>query len=208
MKKESAKAQKKEVKPVENAKRQSGKRTTLKTAKVAVKDTPKVIEPPPVQQAADAVAVIPPSESNVLRDSTEQSALAAVKKSAKITKLPPVPQTNDTIIVTSPKESKVLRERLGINGYCTETVKLSSPIEVLGCKAEGVVFAKQIQGDVIVGAPVDRILLHVSLVNAAGKRSIVSSIKRMSSEELQALTNVLSSQAITWRNKELKRATK
>lgn len=186
----NAKTQQKNVKPVANVKRRPAKRATLKTAEVAV------------QQAVDAVAVIPPSEPDVLQDSTNQAEVA-VMESAKITGLPPEPQTNDTVTVTIPKESRVLRERLGLIGYITETLKLSSPIEILSCKAEGVVFARQIEG-----VPVDRILLHVSLISATGKRSIVSSRKKVPLSEWQTLAAVLTSMSITWRDKELKRAAK
>jgi hypothetical protein len=50
--------------------------------------------------------------------------------------------------------------------------------------------------------------LHVSLVNAAGKRSIVSSRKKVPLPEWQALAAVLTGMSITWRDKELKRAAK
>lgn len=205
MKKVSTKTQKKDVKPAVKVKRSASKRVTLKTAKVAVDDVPKVIdqpsEQPPAQQAVDAATVTPPPESVILQDSTEQIAVAAVKKSAKITKLPPKPQTTNSVIVTIPNESKVLRERLGLSGYITETVKLPSALEILGSKAEGVVFAKQIAG-------ADRVLLHVTLVDGAGKRSIVSSRKKVPQPEWQALTEALTGMAITWRDRELKRVAK
>jgi hypothetical protein len=212
MKKTSAMAQKKDVKTVENVKRRPAKRTTSKQveAVTAVEEVPEIIEQPAeqplAQQAADAVAVTPPPESVVLQDSTELITVAAVEKSAKITGLPPEPQTNNSVIVTIPKESKVLRERLGLNGYITETIKLASSIDILGCKAEGVVFAKRIAGND--SAEIDRVLLHVTLVSATGKRSIVSSRKRVPLPEWQTLAEALTGMSITWRDKELKRAAK
>jgi hypothetical protein len=203
MKKEAVKNQKKEVKPVVNVKRKPGKQVTLKKAgTAAVKKLAVGTELPPKQQSVDSAIVPLSSEADVLKVSTEQVEVAAVEPPG-ITGQPLKPQTTDTATITIIKESKVLRERLGLSGYITETVKILTPIGILGCKAEGVVFAKQIEG-----IPVDRILLHVALVSATGKRSIVSSRKKLSSEEWQALTDVLSSQAITWRDKELKRAAK
>lgn len=206
MKKVAVKNQKKEVKPVVNDKRKPGKHFTLKKADTAaVKKLAVGTELPLKQQSVDSASVPLSPEADILRDSVEQIEVTAVEPPG-ITEQPLKPQTTDTATVTIIKESKVLRERLGLNGYTTETLKLSSPIMILGCKAEGVVFAKQIEGGV--GVPVDRILLHVTLVSATGKRSIVSSIKKLSSEEWQALTDVLSRQAITWRDRELKRAAK
>jgi hypothetical protein len=206
MKKESTKAQKKDVKPVADVKRQSGKRSKLKKVEVAVNDVPKVIEQPPVLQAADAVAVIPPSESNVLQDSTEQSAVAAVMESAEITGLPPEPQTTDAIIVTIPKESKVLRERLGLTGFITETVKLPTEpkISVLGQTAESVVFAKQIVTEHESSIIPDRILLHINLLSEAGVHSIVSSKRKLSAEEWINVTEALIGMKYAFRERELK----
>lgn len=96
-----------------------------------------------------------------------------------------------------------MRERLGLSGYITETVKLPATIEILRCQAEGVVFAKKIEG-----VPIDRILLHVGLVDNTGKRSIVSSRKKVPLPEWEALAAVLTGMSIIWRDKELKRAAK
>lgn len=95
-------------------------------------------------------------------------------------------------------ESKVLRDRLGLIGYRTETVSLALQVDMVGGKAEKVTFARQLEGD-------DRIFLHVSLVNADGKRSIVSSKKKVAETEWAAFTAILSGMQITWREKEPKR---
>ena len=207
MKKEAVKNQKKEIKPVVNVKRKPGKQINSKKTVSAVKKLAVGTEPPPEQQLADATIVPPSLESDDLKDNTEQMEVAAVEQPG-ITEQPLEPQTADTATISITKESKVLRERLGLNGYITETLKLSLPVEVLGCKAESVVFAKQIVDVVIEGVPVDRILLHVTLISSTGKRSIVSSRKKVPADEWQALTNVLSSQEIIWRDRELKRVAK
>ena len=201
MKKEAVKNQTKDVKPAVNVKRNPGKQGNVKKTGGTVKKAAVEMEQPPVQQLADSAIVPPASETEACQDSTEQDEVVAESELAAVTEQSPEPQTADTATVTIPKESKVLRERLGLNGYITETVKLPPTLEILGCKAEGVVFAKQIAG-------ADRVLLHVSLVDAAGKRSILSSRKKASQPEWQALTESLTALSISWRDKELKRAAK
>lgn len=201
MKKEAVKNQKKEIKPAVNIKRNPGKQVNSKKAgAAAVKKLAVDTELPLEQQLTDSAIVPLSSEADVHQDSMEQVKVVA---ETGITGQPSEPQIVDTNSTKSQTESKVLRERLGLTEYITETVKLLSPIEVLGCKAEGVVFAKQIQG-----VPVDRILLHVTLISATGKRSIVSSRKRVPLPEWQTLTDALTGMAITWRDRELKRVAK
>lgn len=208
MKKETVKNQKQEAIPTKTAKRSASRRTDSKQVKAvaAVKDVPEIIEQPteqqPVPQDADAVAITPPPESAILQDGTEQAEVASAIETEEITEQPSEPQTADTVKVTITKESKVLRERLGLNGYITETVKLSSTVDVLGSKAEGVVFARQIEG-------ADRVLLHIILVNDNTKRrSIVSSKQKVPLPEWQAITESLAAMSITWRDRELKRVAK
>ena len=202
MKKEAVKNQKKEVKPAVNVKRNPGKKGNVKKTGGTVKKVAVEMEQPPEQQLADSAIVPPVSETDVRKDNVVQIEVAAVEPPG-ITEQPLEPQKADTVTVTIPKESKVLRERLGLIGYITETLKFSCPIEILGCKAEGVVFARQIEG-----VPIDRILLHVTLVSATGKHSIVSSRKKVPQPEWQALTEALTGMSITWRDRELKRAAK
>ena len=203
MKKEVVKNQKNDVKPAVNVKRNPGKQGNTKKTGGTVKKAAIEMEQSPEQQVVDSAIVPPVSETDVCQDSTEQVEVVVESELAAVTEQSPEPQTADTVTVTIPKESKVLRERLGLNGYITETVKLTSNLEILGCKAEGVVFARQIEG-----VPIDRILLHVTLVSATGKHSIVSSRKKVPQPEWQALTEALTGMSITWRDRELKRAAK
>ena len=99
------------------------------------------------------------------------------------------------------EENKILRDRLGLHNYHTETVKLTPPLEVLGCKAEKVIFAKQIEG-------ADRVFLHIALLAENNKRSIVSSKKKVPEHEWKAVADALLGMNITWRDRELKRAAK
>lgn len=100
----------------------------------------------------------------------------------------------------SAKENKTLRDRLGLSGYRTETVTLSQPADILGCKAEKVVFAKQLDGD-------DWVLLHVALVDANGKRSIASSRKKVPDAEWAALSTALTGMQLVWRERDCKQRT-
>jgi len=203
MKKEAVKNQRKDVKPAANVKCNPGKQGNVKKTGGTVKKVAVEMEQPPEQQVADSAIVPPVSETDVCQDNTEQVEVVTESELAAVTETPPEPQVADTVTVTIPKESKVLRERLGLNGYITETVKLPPTLEILGCKAEGVVFARQIEG-----VPINRILLHVTLVSATGKHSIVSSRKKVPQPEWQALTEALTGMSITWRDRELKRAAK
>ncbi len=201
MKKEAVKNQKKDVKPAVNVKRNPGKQGNVKKTGGTVKKAAVKMEQSPEQQVADSAIVQSVSETDVCQDNTEQMEVVTESELAAVTETLPEPQAAATVTVTIPKESKVLRERLGLNGYITETVKLPPTLEILGCKAEGVVFAKQIAG-------ADKVLLHVTLVSATGKQSIVSSRKKVPQPEWQTLTDALTGMAITWRDKELKRAAK
>jgi hypothetical protein len=107
----------------------------------------------------------------------------------------------ETDNLPSTGESKVLRDRLGLIGYRTETVTLVQPVDIVGGKAEKVTFAKQLDGD-------DRVFLHVSLVNTDGKKSIVSSRKKVPDTEWTNLAVTLTEMQIAWREKEAKRASK
>lgn len=95
----------------------------------------------------------------------------------------------------STEENKTLRDRLGLSGYRTETVTLSSAVEISGCKAEKVVFATQLTGS-------DRVLLHVALVDADGKRSIISSRKKIAEKQWVQLNEILAGMQIEWRELE------
>ena len=98
-------------------------------------------------------------------------------------------------------ENKILRDRLGLSGYITQTITLIEPVAVLGCRAEKVVFARQINGtdgDYL-------ILLHLQLVDGNGKRSIVSSRKKVPDLEWLAISDTLATMRILWRERDPKR---
>lgn len=99
----------------------------------------------------------------------------------------------------STEGSEVLRSRLGLNGYRCETVLLPQAVTVSGCQAEKVIFAKSISTD-------DRVFLHVQVTNYAGKRSIISSLKKIATPEWNEIASSLAGMDIIWRDRELKRA--
>jgi hypothetical protein len=95
----------------------------------------------------------------------------------------------------STEENKALRGRLGLVGYKTETITLKNSLKISGCTAEKVVFATQLTGS-------DRVLLHVALVDAVGKRSIVSSKKKIAEDQWTLLSETLAGLQIKWRERE------
>jgi len=103
------------------------------------------------------------------------------------------PKERKTVSATG---SAMLKSRLCLDGYRLETVKLSSPVTISGHKVTKVVFAKAIAGD-------DRVLLHAEFdPDAAGKRGIVSSMKKLSSDEWSALIARFDEMQLKWREKE------
>jgi len=133
-------------------------------------ETPKKdVQPAEVAQSAAALA------------SAADKAVKKVKAMAKTT--------------TPPKGSTVLKERLGLDGYRLESVKLVEPITVQGCcKVPKAIFAKSIIGD-------DRVLLHIETVTETGKRRIISALKKLTPEEWDALCAALVELKIKWREK-------
>jgi hypothetical protein len=94
--------------------------------------------------------------------------------------------------------SKILRERLGLSGYKTETIILKNSVQVLGRKAEKVLFAKSLGSD-------DRVLLHLQLVDTNGKQSIVSSRKEFPNAEWEMVSAMLAEMEVSWREREPRR---
>lgn len=95
---------------------------------------------------------------------------------------------------TSTKMSAVLATRLKLHGYHTTSTKLLQPVKILGQDAVSVVFAANSEGD--------KVLLHVALVSADGKKSILSSKKKAPEADWSALSAALTGMNITWREKE------
>jgi len=95
---------------------------------------------------------------------------------------------------THSKANKVLENRLGLTGYTTISIALTEPVALDGVTAERVVFAKQISGE-------DRVFLHLLVVNPDGKKSIISSRKRVPTSAWQRIADELVAKQITWRDR-------
>ncbi len=98
---------------------------------------------------------------------------------------------------TSTKMSAVLAKRLKLVGYHTTSTKLLQPVKILGLDAVNVVFAENAEGD--------KVLLHICLSSVDGKKSIVSSKKKVAEADWLALSAALTGMKITWREKEQSR---
>lgn len=96
------------------------------------------------------------------------------------------------------RESKILRERLGLSGYKTETITMNSSVQVLGRNAEKAMFAKSLDGD-------DRVFLHLQMVDRNGKRSIISSRKKVPDAEWGRVAEMLAEMKVSWRERQPKR---
>jgi chitodextrinase len=96
---------------------------------------------------------------------------------------------------TSTKMSAVLATRLKLTNYHTTSKKLTPPVQILGQDAISVVFAEDATGT-------DRVLLHICLNSTDGKKSIVSSMKKVPTEDFSTLKSTLAAMNVTWRSKD------
>ena len=96
---------------------------------------------------------------------------------------------------TSTKMSAVLATRLKLTNYHTCSKKLTPPVKILGQDATSVVFAEDAAGK-------DLIMLHICLSSTDGKKSIVSSMKKVPTDDFSTLTSTLAAMNITWRSKD------
>jgi hypothetical protein len=130
-----------------------------------------------------------------LRDTPKQNAALAAWETARTGKAPEKPVVETAKSTKERKASnstgsEVLTKRLGLHGYRLETVHLPNPITVQGLQIYKAVFAKSITND-------DRVFLHV-----AGRKSIISSRKKVSDSEWSALCAAFAELKLKWREKE------
>ena len=154
----------------------------------------------PVVIAEDATTTTETSTVTETASSTEIIAADATVSDATPA-TPVVSQESSNAAVnkdTSTKMSAVLAKRLKLVGYHTTSSRLLQPVKILGHDAVSVVFADNADGT-------DKVLLHVSLVSADGKKSIVSSKKKVAEADWSALSAALTGMQITWREKEQSR---
>ena len=147
-------------------------------------------EQPAEIRESEAAAEV--SQENADKPGAANASPAPAPESTPEAQVPSVNRTKST------DGSDVLKDRLGLIGYKTECLTLTTPVEMLNGKAEKVVFAKQITGD-------DRVFLHIQLVDASGKRGIVSSKKKVPTDAWDALSSTLSEMNISWRERDKRR---
>jgi hypothetical protein len=132
-----------------------------------------------------------------LKDTLEQKKALEKWETARIGKKQPeadAPRPNKERPVKT-TGSDILKVRLGLDGYHLETVTLPEPLTIQGLKVPKIIFAKSLAGE-------DRVLLHLDTISETGKRSIISSRKKLSDSEWTAICLVLEKMHLTWREKE------
>jgi hypothetical protein len=136
----------------------------------------------------EAVADVPTGDNTAADPTTEV-----------IAEVPAVTQETPKAVVnkeTSTKMSAVLATRLKLTNYHTCSKKLTPPVKILGQDATSVVFAEDAAG-------IDRVMLHICLCSADGKtKSIVSSMKKVPTDDFSTLTHTLAAMNVTWRSKD------
>jgi|GEM_PF-3532589 len=159
-----------------------------------------------IAPTTDCSPALTTTEAPVTTSSTTESTTASPRQKtvkttpAVTTGAPVLPQDAPKAVVDStptPKISSTLKSRLGLVGYYLASIKLDN-LKICGQDAVGATFAENPAGD--------RVLLHVTLQSSDGlKRSIVSSQKKVSTDDWSLLTKALSSMKVTWRPKDSKR---
>ena len=146
-----------------------------------------------------AIIVETASTTEVVADAPSADNTTADATTDVIVEAPAVTQETPKAAVdrnTSTKMSAVLATRLKLTNYHTCSKKLTPPVQILGQDATSVVFAEDATGT-------DRVMLHICLCSADGKtKSIVSSMKKVPTDDFSTLTHTLAAMNITWRSKD------
>jgi hypothetical protein len=151
----------------------------------------------PVVTAGDAT---PSTETPIVVETVSTTEGTAAVTPIIAVATPAAPQKPPKAVVnkdTSTKMSAILATRLKLVNYHTISKKLTPPVTILGQDATSVVFAEDAAGT-------DRVMLHICLSSTDGKKSksIVSSMKKISTEDFSTLTSTLTGMKITWRSKD------
>ncbi|MBV5328392.1 MAG: hypothetical protein JZU65_12295 [Chlorobium sp.] len=163
-------------------------------------------ESAPVEIAKEAVTTTEPeaivettSTAEVVVDALTDVVTTADVTTGIIAEVPVVTQETPKAVVNkelSTKMSAVLATRLKLTNYHTTSKKLTRPVKILGQDATSVVFAEDAAGT-------DLVMLHICLCSADGKtKSIVSSMKKIPTEDFSTLTSTLAEMKVTWRSKD------
>lgn len=163
-------------------------------------------ESAPVEIAEEVVTTTEPetivettSTAEVVVDALSDVVTTADATTDVIAEAPAVTQKTPKAVVNkepSTKMSAVLATRLKLDNYHTVSKKLTSPVQILGQNATSVVFAEDAAGT-------DLVMLHICLCSTDGKtKSIVSSMKKIPTEDFSTLTSTLAEMKVTWRSKD------
>ena len=146
-----------------------------------------------------AIIIETSSTTEVVADAPTADNTTADATTDVIAEAPAVTQETPKAAVdrnTSTKMSAVLATRLKLTNYHTTSKKLTPPVPILGQDATSVVFAEDATGT-------DRVMLHICLCSVDGKtKSIVSSMKKVPTDDFSTLTHTLAAMQITWRSKD------
>ena len=129
-----------------------------------------------------------PTVDNTAVDTT----IEVIAEAPVVTQKPPKSVVNKE---QSTKMSAVLATRLKLTNYHTCSKKLTPPVQILGQDATSVVFAEDATGT-------DRVMLHICLCATNGTKSIVSSMKKVPTDDFSTLTHTLATMNISWRSKD------
>ena len=175
---------------------------------VADTTTPEVMttESAPVVIAEDVVTTTEPETivetapmTEIVADTPADVITTADATTDVIAEAPAVTQETPKAVVdrnTSTKMSAVLATRLKLTNYHTVSKKLTPPVKILGQDAVSVVFAVDSTGR-------DLVMLHICLSSSDGKtKSIVSSMKKVPTDDFSTLKSTLAAMNVTWRSKD------
>ena len=165
----------------------STEETTTESALVDVVTT---TEPETIIETAPMTEIAANAPADVV--TTADAATNVVAEVPAVSQKPPKAVVNKE---QSTKMSAVLATRLKLTNYHTTSKKLTPPVKILGQDATSVVFAVDEAGT-------DLVMLHICLSSTDGKKSIVSSMKKVPADDFSTLTSTLAAMNVTWRSKD------
>ncbi|MFZ4856079.1 MAG: hypothetical protein ACOYL3_06750 [Desulfuromonadaceae bacterium] len=149
-------------------------------------------EPETAVETASMIEIIADTSADII--TTADATTDVIAGTPAVSQKPPKAVVNKD---TSAKMSAVLATRLKLTNYHTVSKKLTSPVKILGQDAVSVVFAEDATGT-------DRVLLHICLCSTDDKKSksIVSSMRKIPTDDFSTLTSTLAEMNVTWRSKD------
>lgn len=165
--------------------------TTTESASVEIaEDVATTTKPETAVETASTTEIVADSPADAI--TTSDAATDVIEKAPAVTQETPKAVVDRN---TSTKMSAVLATRLKLTNYHTVSKKLTPPVKILGQEATSVVFAEDTTGK-------DLVMLHICLNSTDGKKSIVSSMRKIPTEDFSTLTSTLAEMNVTWRSKD------